>query len=245
MSGPARPAARLSIEGLTAGYGPIEILHDVDLRLEPAQSLCLIGPNGAGKSTILNAIFGFADIRLGAIRVDGRDITTFTPEEKLREAGIAYVLQDSSVFPDMSVQDNLALGGYLMPSRRQALQAAERILETYPILGQRRREPARVLSGGERRLLEISRALMMDPRLLLLDEPSIGLEPRFVEIVFAMLADLQRREGKSILLVEQNVRKGLEFADFGCALVSGRVARTATARELLQDPSVTGLFLAE
>jgi branched-chain amino acid transport system ATP-binding protein len=238
-------APRLGVEGLAAGYGRMEILHDLDLQLAAGQSLCLIGPNGAGKSTVLNAIFGFADIRRGSIQVDGRDVTQLSPSEKLSDAGIAYVLQESSVFPDLTVEQNVALGAYLMPDRVAARAAVERVFERNPRLAERRREPARVLSGGERRMLEMSRALMMDPQLLLVDEPTIGLEPRFVTMVFKLLDDLKRREGRSILIVEQNARKGLEFADFGCVLVSGKIELFGTGSELLNDPAVNALFLGQ
>src|SRR5467141_1317311 len=168
----------LCIENLHAGYGKMEILHGFDLQLGAGRSLCLIGPNGAGKSTVLHSIYGFTRIREGSIRVDGRDITRLRPNQKLKQSGVAYVLQDNSVFPDMTVEENLWMGGYLMERPEQAKEAAER-----------RRKPARVLSGGERRLLEISRALMMNPRVLLVDEPSIGLEPRYIDLVFGILSD--------------------------------------------------------
>jgi len=237
------PEAVLAIDGLVAGYGAMEILHGIDLRLSAGQSLCLIGPNGAGKSTVLHTLYGFARIGGGGIRFEGRDITRLSPNEKLKQAGIAYVLQDSSIFPDMTVEENLIMGGFLMDRPRAARTAAEAVLESYPRLAQRRRQPARVLSGGERRLLEISRALVMNPRLLLIDEPSIGLEPRYIEMVFEILDDLQRREGRTILLVEQNARKGLAFADIGYVLVSGRLALAGPAAELLDDPQVGRLFL--
>jgi branched-chain amino acid transport system ATP-binding protein len=161
----------------------------------------------------------------------------------LRVAGIAYVLQDNSAFSDLSVEDNLRLGAYLMRRKRDAQQAVERIFEHYPQLAQRRREPARVLSGGERRLLEIARALMMKPRLLLVDEPSLGIEPRYIELIFETLHDLKQREGMSILLVEQNAAKGLAFADVGYVLVAGKVVMAASGSELLSNPAVGRLFL--
>ena len=136
----------------------MEVLHDLDLQLGTGQSLCLIGPNGAGKSTLLNAIYGFADIRHGSIVVSGRDVTRQVASAKLKDAGIAYVPQDPSVFPDLTVEQNLRLGGYLMRRNAEAKQAVERILDHYPRMAERRREPAGVLSGGERRLLEIARA---------------------------------------------------------------------------------------
>ena len=233
----------LQISGLHAGYGKMEVLHGIDLTVAAGRSLCLIGPNGAGKSTVLHSIYGFAQVTAGSIRAGGEDVIRLSPREKLGRARIAYVLQDNSVFPDMTVEENLWLGGYLMPQPAQAKEAAERVLQQYPRLAERRRQPARILSGGERRLLEISRALVMDPLVLLVDEPSIGLEPRAIEMVFEILAELQRVQGKAILMVEQNARKGLEFADTGCVLVAGAVARTGPGKELLRDPEIGRLFL--
>ncbi|MEM7508686.1 MAG: ABC transporter ATP-binding protein [Pseudomonadota bacterium] len=237
----------LTIENLRAGYGKMEILHDINLRVARKQSLCLIGPNGAGKSTILHAIFGFNNIFSGTIKVgDGagkRDITKLSPNQKLSEAGIAYILQDKSVFPGMTVEENLWMGGFLKPDPKEAKEAAEQVFEKYPRLAERRKHQAKVLSGGERRLLEISRALVMDPEVLLVDEPSIGLEPRFIDMVFDILHDLQHSEGKTIIMVEQNAKKGLEFADIGYVLVSGEVAIAGKGDDLLENPDVGRLFL--
>jgi len=239
----AEDAPLLRIDGLVAGYGIMKILHGFSLQLAAGQSLCLIGPNGAGKSTVLHSIYGFTRIFSGSITLDGVDVTALSSDEKLKRAGIAYILQDSSVFPDMTVEENLWMGGYLMDHVEQAKEAAERVFAKYPRLGQRRGQPARVLSGGERRLLEISRALIMDPRVLLVDEPSIGLEPRFIDMVFEILLDLQKSEGKAILMVEQNAKKGLEFADVGYVLVSGQLAMADTGDALLRHPDVGSLFL--
>jgi branched-chain amino acid transport system ATP-binding protein len=233
----------VAVDKLVAGYGRMEILHGVDLRVGLGQSLCLIGPNGAGKSTVLHSIEGLTQIFAGTIRIGERDVTHLPAQRKLREARVAYVLQDNSVFPDMTVEENLLLGGYLLPSMRDARAAAERVFERYPRLAKRRRQRAAVLSGGERRLLEICRALVMDPAVLLIDEPSIGLEPRFIDMVFDILAALQRDEQRTIVMVEQNAKKGLEFADIGYVLVSGRVALAGRGRELLEDPEVGRLFL--
>lgn len=237
----------LIVDGLHAGYGQMEILHGVDLMVGRKQSLCLIGPNGAGKSTVLHAIFGFNRLFAGTIKVgqgeEAADVTALSPNEKLRRAGIAYILQDKSIFPGMTVEENLWMGGYLMPSPADAKRAAERIFDKYPRLAARRRHQARVLSGGERRLLEISRALVMEPTVLLVDEPSIGLEPRYIDLVFDILRELQHREGKTIVMVEQNAKKGLEFADIGYVLVAGRVAIAGTGQQLLGDPYVGRVFL--
>ncbi len=236
-------APLLHIEGLHAGYAHTEILHGVDLVLGAGQSLCLIGPNGAGKSTVLNAIFGLAEVHRGSILVDRCEVARMGAAERLQRAGIAYVLQDSSVFPDLSVEQNLRLGGYLMRRDADLQRAVESILARYPRLAERRRERAGVLSGGEQRLLEIARALMMRPRLLLIDEPSIGLEPRAITHVFEMLQGLQREDGTSILLVEQNARMGLAFADLGYVLVAGKLVAAAGGRELLADRAVGRFFL--
>jgi branched-chain amino acid transport system ATP-binding protein len=233
----------VALDGLVAGYGKMEILHGLNLRVGQGQSLCLIGPNGAGKSTVLHSIYGFTDIFGGSIAVDGAAVTRLSSNEKLKRAGIAYILQDNSVFPDMTVEENLLMGGYLMDRPADARAAAERVFAKYDRLRARARQPARVLSGGERRLLEISRALVMDPKVLLVDEPSIGLEPRFIDMVFEILDDLQRGEGKTILMVEQNAKKGLEFADIGYVLVSGQLARAGKGADLLEDPEVGRLFL--
>ncbi len=233
----------LTIKNLNAGYGKMVILHDFDLFVSKAQSLCLIGPNGAGKSTILHSIYGFTTITGGAIKMRENDITHLSPTEKLKRAGIAYILQDASIFPGMTVEENMIMGGFLMDKPSQARDAAERVFAKYPLLDERRNQKAGVLSGGERRLLEISRALIMDPEILLVDEPSIGLEPRFIEMVFEILKGLQQDEGKTIIIVEQNAKKGLEFADIGYVLVSGQLAMAASGDELLQNPEVGRLFL--
>ena len=233
----------LTIRGLNAGYGKMEILHNFDLTVSKGQSLCLIGPNGAGKSTILHSIYGFTNIFSGKINIDGKEVTNVTPAEKLKSFGIAYILQDNSVFPDMTVEENLLMGGYTKDKTEEAYEEAQRVLEKYERLRNRRNQPAKVLSGGERRLLEISRALVMKPSVLLVDEPSIGLEPRYIEMVFEILKDLQQNENKTIILVEQNAKKGLEFADIGYVLVSGELAIVGKGDELLNNPDVGRLFL--
>ena len=236
----------LSIEGLRAGYGVMEILHNLTLHVARGQSLCLIGPNGAGKSTVLHAIFGFARVFSGSISIgdhgDRRDVTRLSPERKLKEAGIAYILQDKSVFPQMTVEENLLMGGYLLDAAA-ARRSVESVFSRYERLAARRHHPARVLSGGERRLLEISRALVMDPKVLLVDEPSIGLEPRYIDMVFDILTGLKEKDGKTIVMVEQNARRGLDFADVGYVLVSGELVMASEGRVLAADPRVGELFL--
>ena len=233
----------LSIEKLKAGYGEMEILHDIDLRIGEGQSLCLIGPNGAGKSTILHSIFGFTRIFSGDISINGKQITNLSPNEKLKDSGIAYILQDNSVFPSMTVEENLLMGGFLLDKTDDAKKAVDDVFSDYNRLKKRRNNKASSLSGGERRLLEIARALIMNPKVLLVDEPSIGLEPRFINMVFEILGDLQNNQGKTIIMVEQNAKKGLEFSDIGYVIVSGELVLADHGSQLLENPEVGKLFL--
>ena len=233
----------LEIKNLVAGYGKMEILHNFSLTCDNAQSLCLIGPNGAGKSTVLHSIYGFTNIFSGDVTIDNKNVTKLSPAEKLKNSGVAYILQDNSVFPDMTVEENLLMGGFIKDKVEESRDAANQVLKKYTRLGERRNQKAKVLSGGERRLLEISRALIMNPDILLVDEPSIGLEPKYIDMVFEILGDLQKNEKKTILLVEQNAKKGLEFADIGYVLVSGETAIVGKGDELLQNEEVGRLFL--
>ena len=237
----------VNLKDLRCGYGKMEIIHGLNLQVGKGQSLCLIGPNGAGKSTVLHAIYGLNTVMGGQILVGegdkAQDVAQMTANQKLKRAGIAYILQDKSIFPDMTVEENLWMGGFLMDKPAQAREAAEKVFAKYDRLAKRRKHLAKVLSGGERRLLEISRALVMNPDVLLVDEPSIGLEPRFIDMVFEILEDLQKTEGKTIIMVEQNAKKGLEFADIGYVLVSGELAIAGSGDELLENPDVGRLFL--
>jgi branched-chain amino acid transport system ATP-binding protein len=233
----------LEIKNLNAGYGKMEILHNFNLTVAQGQSLCLIGPNGAGKSTVLHSIYGFTNIYSGDIVINNSNVTKLSPAEKLKNSGVAYILQDNSVFPDMTVEENLLMGGFIKDNKEQSQEAAERVLKKYTRLAERRNQRAKVLSGGERRLLEISRALIMEPEVLLVDEPSIGLEPKYIDMVFEILYDLQKNENKTIILVEQNAKKGLEFSDIGYVLVSGQTAIVGKGNDLLKNEEVGRLFL--
>ena len=233
----------LEINGLQAGYGKMQILHNFNLFVGKGQSLCLIGPNGAGKSTVLHSIYGFTNIYDGDVIIEDKNVTKLTPADKLKNAGVAYILQDNSVFPDMTVEENLLMGGFIKDNIEESKKAAEEVLKRYSRLNERRNQKAKNLSGGERRLLEISRALIMNPEILLVDEPSIGLEPKFIDMVFDILGDLQKNDGKTIIMVEQNAKKGLEFADIGYVLALGETVMADTGDKLLADPEVGKLFL--
>jgi len=231
----------IGMEHVTAGYGNTTVLHDVNIAVEEGEIACLIGPNGSGKSTLMKSIYGFADVKRGTVTLRGEEITGRSPQENLAN-GVSYVLQDSSVFPRMSVHENMLMGGYVFDDDERASRRAEELYDEFPILGDIRDQNAGTLSGGQRRLLELARALMVEPDVMLLDEPSIGLEPRFIDDVFERIEQLNDL-GTTILLVEQNAQKGLSVADRGFVLASGEIKFTGTGTELLNDEEVGRLYL--
>ncbi|HEU5354808.1 MAG TPA: ABC transporter ATP-binding protein [Actinocrinis sp.] len=234
-------APLLALERVVAGYGAGDILRGVDLTVEAGEVVCLIGPNGAGKSTVLKAISGLIRPRRGRVLLDGEPIDRLSPRERLARA-VVHVPQERSLFPAMTVWENLLMGGYVLRDRAELRRRAERCAEQFPIVAQRRREPAGSLSGGEQKQVELARSLMLEPRLILLDEPSIGLEPRARRAVFESIAGLAA-DGRAVLLVEQNARSGLAIAQRGAVLESGRVRLTGTGASLLADPQVAQLYL--
>lgn len=234
-------AASLTLRDVHAGYDGCEVLRGVNLAVEAGASVCLVGPNGSGKSTVINAVLGLCEVTSGTVEVDGRDTASVPPASRPEWGRIACVTQDSSIFPAMTVEQNLRLGGYRMKNAAQAREAAAQLLARYPALGRRRDELAHVLSGGERRLLEVLRALMMNPSLLLADEPSIGLDAHATDVVFDLFADM-RNAGITIVLVEQNLRTGLGFAETGCLVVDGRIVSTAPASTLLGSAALRRAF---
>lgn len=231
----------LELSGVTAGYGNTTVIHDVDLAVPRGQIACLIGPNGSGKSTLMKAVYGFADVMAGTVTFDGEDVTGRSPQESLR-SGMSYVLQSSSVFPDMTVHENMLMGGFVFADDERAAARVEELYDEFPVIGDHREQKAGTLSGGQRRLLELARALVVDPELMLLDEPSIGLEPRFIEDVFDRIESLNEL-GTTMLLVEQNAEKGLSVADRGFVLASGEIKFSGTGTELLEHDEVGRLYL--
>ncbi|TQQ80066.1 ABC transporter ATP-binding protein [Halonotius roseus] len=231
----------LEMENVVAGYGNTTVLHDIDIAIEDEQIACLIGPNGSGKSTLMKSIYGFADVMAGTVSFRGGEITGRSPQENLAN-GMSYVLQDASVFPGMRVHENMLMGGYVFEDDEQAAQRAEELYDEFPILGDIRDQQAGTLSGGQRRLLELARALMVDPEVMLLDEPSIGLEPKFIDDVFERIEQLNEL-GTTLLLVEQNAQKGLSVADRGFVLASGEIKYTGSGDELLDNEEVGRLYL--
>jgi branched-chain amino acid transport system ATP-binding protein len=239
----ARPPL-LEVRGLQAGYGRAQVLQDIDLCAAPGSVVTVIGPNGAGKSTLLNALIGVLPAR-GAIALDGQNIAGLTLEERVM-LGIALVPEKRELFGTLSVQDNLMLGGFrqVRLGNHQWRQQFDPVYQLFPRLKERRAQAAGTLSGGERQMLAIGRALMSQPRLLMLDEPSLGLAPRIVQEIMRTVGAL-RATGVTIVLVEQNARAALDAADHGYVLEMGRISLEGPARELARDTRVIDTYLGQ
>lgn len=235
----APPADMLRVEGLCAGYGAVQVLTDVSLRLQRGEIVAIVGANGAGKSTLLRTIMGSLRARRGSIRFDDADLMGMAAH-RVAQRGVRLVPEGRRVFPSLSVEENILMGAYLRPGG--AAQAIERAFALFPVLAERRDEPASTLSGGQQQMLALARALAGEPRLLMLDEPSLGLAPKAVEEIFSKLAEL-RSANIGVLLVEQNARKALEMADRGYVLENGRVALEGAARALANDAAVVEAYL--
>jgi branched-chain amino acid transport system ATP-binding protein/neutral amino acid transport system ATP-binding protein len=232
--------ALLDIAGVVAGYGAAdEILKGVDLQVAEGELLAIIGPNGAGKSTLLKAVAGLLRLKSGGISFQGHTIDALPPRERAR-LGVALVLQEANVFPTMTVWENLEIGGFV--DKHGIRQRIDALLTRFPMLAEKRRQAARTLSGGQRQILAMAMALMVQPKLLLLDEPSAGLSPKAAEALFDSIAAIHA-EGTTIAMVEQNALEALAIADRAAVLVDGRTALVGEAKTLAEDPNVRKLFL--
>lgn len=234
--------ALLQVQNVYAGYQDSDILKGVNLHVNPGEIVCVIGPNGAGKSTVFKAIYGFIKVRLGQVWFDGQDVTDYRPQDMLN-AGITIVPQLRSVFPQMTVYENLELGMYLERDRRRIERRIDYILDLFPRLAERAKEKAGTLSGGEQRMLEIGRALMWEPKLVLIDEPSAGLAPVVTKAIFRDVLRLNRENGLTVLMIEQNAHQGLQISDRGYVLELGKNSYEGTGQELLDNPEVRRAFL--
>ncbi len=232
----------LSVEGLAVRYGPIEAVRGIGFKVERGKVFALLGANGAGKSSTLAAIAGLVKPATGRIDYDGRPVNGLPPET-LSRAGIGLVPEGRRIFASLTVAENLWLGGAAHNTKGERQQLQHEMEERFPILRERIRQKAGLLSGGEQQMLAIARALMTKPKLLLLDEPSLGLAPQMVEKVFDLIASL-RKEGLTILLVEQNVPMSLEIADWGIVLANGRIAVEGSGADLLRNSGVANAYLA-
>lgn len=232
----------LEVQSVYAGYLDFDILKGVDLEVYPGEIVCVIGPNGAGKSTVFKAVYGFINIRMGNVIFDGQDITKYRPQDMLH-AGITMVPQLRSVFPQMTVLENLEMGMFLVRDQARINNRIEYIFELFPRLAERAKQKAGTMSGGEQRMLEIGRALMFDPKLVLMDEPSAGLAPLITKMIFENVLRLNEEIGLTVLMIEQNARQGLEISDRGYVLELGVNSYTGTGKELIENPDVRRSFL--
>ncbi|MGR7996002.1 MULTISPECIES: ABC transporter ATP-binding protein [unclassified Xanthobacter] len=231
----------LEISDLVCGYGQVAALKGISLSVGQGQLVALVGANGAGKSTTLRTISGLVPARSGAIRLEGEDVTGAGPQRMLR-LGVSHCPEGRRVFPHMSVADNLAMGAYLRPNDAEMRADLERIYGQFPRLAERRAQMAGTLSGGEQQMLAIGRALMCRPRLVLFDEPSLGLAPNIVEQMFAIIGAI-RDAGTTVLLVEQNAFAALELCDYAYLLEAGRIVMSGTGAELIDDPHIRAAYL--
>jgi branched-chain amino acid transport system ATP-binding protein len=234
-------SALLRFEGVFAGYGRADILRGFDLDVHEGAVTCLVGPNGAGKSTVLRTVSGLLRPRAGRIVLAGEEIGGMSPAGVLGR-GVVHVPQERSLFPLMTVWDNLLMGGHSLRDRGTVRRRAEEVAERFSLVRERRQDRAGSLSGGQQKLVEIARALMLRPRLILLDEPTMGLEPKARHLIFETVTRLHE-DGHTVLLVEQNARAGLAAADWGAVLDGGRVAIAGRGAELLEDPRLAELYL--
>jgi len=232
----------LTLSGVWAGYGAADILRGVDLALEPEMITCVVGPNGAGKSTVLRTVSGLLRPRTGSITLDGVEIGGWSPSAILRQ-GVVHVPQERSLFPSMTVWENLLMGAYTIRDRAEVRRRADAVAEQFPAVRERADERAGSLSGGQQKIVELARTLMLDPRLILLDEPSTGLDPKARGAVFETIIQLNRERSYTILLVEQNARAGLGISHAGAVMDSGTVVLEAPGAELLADPKLAELYL--
>jgi branched-chain amino acid transport system ATP-binding protein len=231
----------LVLDGVFAGYGQMTILNGASARVQRGAITTVIGPNGAGKSTIFKTVFGLLPVRAGTITFDGRDTTNFSPRQML-DAGAAYIPQGRNIFPELSVRHNLELGGVALSNQASLPGRLDAIMRRFPVLKEKANAQASTLSGGQQKMLEVARGLLLDPKLILIDEPSIGLSPMMVQEVFAVLNDL-RDKGITILLIEQNAKQALQLSDYGLVLEQGQTRIEDTAPKIVADPRIAQLFL--
>ena len=237
----ATPDAILVLDNVVAGYGKMTILNGTTAHIRRAAITTVIGPNGAGKSTLFKTVFGMLGVRTGKVMFDGKDTSNWSPRRML-DAGMCYVPQGRNIFPELTVRHNLELGGVALADSSNLTPRIEAMMTRFPMLAEKANAQASTLSGGQQKLLEVARGLLLDPKFILIDEPSIGLSPLMVQDVFRILREL-RDKGVTILLIEQNAKQALQVSDYGLVLEQGQARIEDTAANILADPRIAQLFL--
>jgi len=235
--------AMLEIENLTSGYGKLIVLHDLSLKVYNQEILAIIGPNGSGKSTLIKSIYGIADVFKGKIVFNGREITHLRPDE-ITKMGVSYIPQINNVFSNLTVEENLKMGAYIRTDKSKIKDNIEKLYQLFPSLRERRKQKAKTLSGGERQMLAIARGLMVNPKALMLDEPTAGLAPKLVTELLKKIVEI-RESGVTILLVEQHAEKALQIADRGIILIAGRKVFDEDVKTLLSREDISEVFLGK
>lgn len=230
----------LEIRNLESWYGPVQVLFDVHLKIYPGEMVCIIGPNGAGKSTILKNVFGLIKKNKGDILLDNKHIRKYSPDKVVRQ-GVSFVPQGRSVFPNLTVKENLELGAYIR--KDDISEDLKAVFEKFPRLKERQKQKAGLLSGGEQQMVALGRALMIKPKLLLLDEPSLGLSPQVKQLIFEKIVEINRKEGITVLVVEQNARLSLALSNYAYVLDLGKNRLEGKGRKLLKDKRIGKLYL--
>jgi ABC-type branched-subunit amino acid transport system ATPase component len=231
----------LDLRGIWAGYGDSDVLRDLSFAVPEGSITCVVGPNGAGKSTILRVVSGQINLRLGSVTFDGKEVAGRNPRQML-QLGVVQVAQNHTLFPDMTVRENVELGGFLLRDRPEVGRRLKKVQELFPVIVDRAQDKAGALSGGQQRLVEFARCLMLDPKLVVLDEPSMGLDPKTLRTMLEQIRTMWN-DGRSVLLVEQNVRAGLSLATHAVVVESGHVRLEGTGADVLGNPEIAKLYL--
>lgn len=232
----------LEVINMDVAYGDVQVLWDINIKIKAGEMVALIGSNGAGKTSALKAISGLIKVKKGSIIFNGNNIENIKPP-LIAKAGLTQVPEGRQIFDDMSVMENLEMGGYILENKEERKENIEKMLTVFPILKQRKKQHAGTLSGGEQQMLAIARSIISNPKMVMLDEPSLGLAPRLVSIIFDTIKKLREEIGLTVLIVEQDVKKALSIAERGYVFENGRIVHSGTSKELINDPDIKQMYL--